>query len=95
MAERLLIGLPDREYTTTPFAASALVVSPLVILRMSSSLMILYLIMYGQLLDFLWMTERHDLCHPSCLIAKDAEQANKIDAKVTEAEPVAFGGDMV
>ncbi len=23
------------------------------------------------LLDFLWMTERHDLCNPSALIAKD------------------------
>jgi len=31
------------------------------------------------LLDFLWMTERHDLCKPSALISKDAEIAEKID----------------
>ena len=31
------------------------------------------------LLDFLWMTERHDLCRPSSLISKDATIAKKID----------------
>ncbi len=31
------------------------------------------------LLDFLWMTEKHDLCRPSAIISKDAEIAGKID----------------
>ena len=31
------------------------------------------------LLDFLWMTERHDLCRPSAIISKDAEIAEKIE----------------
>lgn len=31
------------------------------------------------LLDFLWMTERHDLCRPSAIISKDADIAKKID----------------
>ena len=34
------------------------------------------------LLDFLWMTERHDLCHPSSLIAKSEEVAKRMDEKV-------------
>ena len=38
------------------------------------------------LLDFLWMTERHDLCRPSALISKDAEIAAKIDQQVLEAD---------
>ena len=38
------------------------------------------------LLDFLWMTERHDLCRPSALISKDAEIAAKIDQQVMEAD---------
>ena len=29
------------------------------------------------ILDFLWMTSRHDLCRPSCLIAKKADIADK------------------
>ena len=37
------------------------------------------------LLDFLWMTERHDLCRPSCLISKDATIAAKIDKAVAES----------
>ena len=37
------------------------------------------------LLDFLWMTERHDLCRPSSLISKDAELAAKIDRQVMES----------
>lgn len=38
------------------------------------------------LLDFLWMTERHDLCRPSALISKDAEIAAKIDAKLEQSD---------
>ena len=38
------------------------------------------------LLDFLWMTERHDLCHPSSLIAKSEEVASKMDDKVTKSK---------
>ncbi len=38
------------------------------------------------LLDFLWMTERHDLCRPSSLISKDQEIAKRIDQKVMELE---------
>ena len=34
------------------------------------------------LLDFLWLTERHDLCRPSSLIAKDQDTARRIDEKV-------------
>ena len=36
------------------------------------------------LLDFLWMTERHDLCRPSSLISKDAEIAARIDRQVSD-----------
>ena len=38
------------------------------------------------LLDFLWMTDRHDLCHPSSLIAKTDEVAQRINKKVIENE---------
>lgn len=38
------------------------------------------------LLDFLWMTERHDLCRPSALISKDSKIAERIDQKVQDAE---------
>ena len=34
------------------------------------------------ILDFLWMTERHDLCRPSSLVAKSAEIAAKMDEKL-------------
>lgn len=37
------------------------------------------------LLDFLWMTERHDLCHPSSLIAKSDEVAKRMDEKVNSS----------
>ena len=37
------------------------------------------------LLDFLWMTERHDLCRPSSLISKDAEIAAKINRQVMDS----------
>lgn len=30
------------------------------------------------ILDFLWMTERHDLCHPASIIAKDEEMAQRM-----------------
>ena len=36
------------------------------------------------ILDFLWMTARHDLCKPSSLISKDETIAKKIDRKVEE-----------
>ena len=36
------------------------------------------------LLDFLWMTERHDLCRPSALISKDEAIAQKIDERMVE-----------
>ena len=32
------------------------------------------------LLDFLWLSERHDLCRPSALVSKDAAIAEKLDA---------------
>ena len=37
------------------------------------------------LLDFLWLTERHDLCRPSSLISKDQDIAGRIDRQVAEA----------
>lgn len=38
------------------------------------------------LLDFLWMTERHDLCKPSSLISRDADIAAKIDEQIRDLE---------
>ena len=38
------------------------------------------------LLDFLWMTARHDLCRPSALISKDETIAKKIDAQVKDTD---------
>ena len=38
------------------------------------------------LLDFLWMTERHDLCRPSALISKDQDIAVRIDKKMMDKE---------
>lgn len=40
------------------------------------------------LLDFLWMTERHDLCRPSALVSKDVKIAEMIDDKVKKGEEV-------
>ena len=37
------------------------------------------------LLDFLWMTERHELCHPASLICKDPEVARKMTKDLEEA----------
>ena len=44
------------------------------------------------LLDFLWLTEQHDLCRPSSLISKDAEIAREIDRQVKES---AYGVDIM
>ena len=38
------------------------------------------------LLDFLWLTERHDLCKPSSLIAKDEKIAQAMDEKIAEGD---------
>lgn len=37
------------------------------------------------LLDFLWHTERHELCRPACLIAENAEVAQQMTANINEA----------
>ena len=37
------------------------------------------------LLDFLWMTERHELCHPADLICTDAEVSKQMTANREEA----------
>lgn len=37
------------------------------------------------LLDFLWHTSRHELCHPSHLIAKDEEVARAMTKRIEEA----------
>lgn len=36
------------------------------------------------LLDFLWMTERHDLCHPSSIISRDEAISQQIDEMVAQ-----------
>jgi len=37
------------------------------------------------LLDFLWHTERHELCRPACLIAESEEISEKMTEKIAEA----------
>lgn len=37
------------------------------------------------LLDFLWHTERHELCRPACLIAETEEVAQKMTENIAEA----------
>ena len=37
------------------------------------------------LLDFLWHTERHELCHPASLICTDEEVAKQMTANIEEA----------
>lgn len=37
------------------------------------------------LLDFLWHTERHELCHPASLICETAEVAQKVTENIEEA----------
>ena len=44
------------------------------------------------ILDFLWLTERHDLCRPSSLISKDENIAARIDQQVIDAE---YGVDIM
>lgn len=44
------------------------------------------------LLDFLWLTSRHDLCRPSALISKDTEIANKINEQMKDSE---YGVDLI
>ena len=38
------------------------------------------------ILDFLWLTERHDLCRPSTLFSKDANIAERIDRQVMDTD---------
>ena len=38
------------------------------------------------LLDFLWLTERHDLCRPACLIAENAEVAQAMTKRLQDAD---------
>ena len=37
------------------------------------------------LLDFLWLSERHDLCRPSALVSKDTDIAKKIDERLKDS----------
>lgn len=37
------------------------------------------------LLDFLWHTERHELCRPACLIAENEDVAKKMTEKIADA----------
>ncbi|MGM9671464.1 MAG: DEAD/DEAH box helicase [Oscillospiraceae bacterium] len=38
------------------------------------------------LLDFLWHTERHELCHPAALVAESPDVAKKMTENIEEAE---------
>lgn len=40
------------------------------------------------LLDFLWLTDKHDLCKPSSLLAKKEDIANKMDAALLMGEEI-------
>ena len=40
------------------------------------------------LLDFLWMTVRHDLCRPSALFGKDEKIARRIDKKLSKDDGI-------
>lgn len=46
------------------------------------------------LLDFLWHTERHELCHPAHLIASNDEVAKKMTDNIEEAGEQGFGIDI-
>lgn len=46
------------------------------------------------LLDFLWHTERHELCHPAHLIASNEEVAKKMTEKIEEAGEQGFALDL-
>jgi hypothetical protein len=43
---------------------------------------------YLLLLDFLWHTERHELCRPACLIAENQEVADKMTEKLADSAGV-------
>jgi superfamily II DNA or RNA helicase len=40
------------------------------------------------LLDFLWLSRRHDLCRPSALVSKDTAIAEKLDAQLMKDDSV-------
>ena len=40
------------------------------------------------LLDFLWLTEKHDLCRPSSLLCSDSETAQRVDKMMSSDEAV-------
>ena len=40
---------------------------------------------YLLVLDFLWQTERLDLCRPSCLVCRDENEAERVDRMVEDA----------
>ena len=40
------------------------------------------------ILDFLWLTERHDLCRPSSLISKDENIAARINEKLQKDDRI-------
>lgn len=40
------------------------------------------------LLDFLWLTSRHDLCKPSALISRDEQLAKRIDQQMSDSGSV-------
>ena len=42
------------------------------------------------LLDFLWMTERHELCHPAALICEDPDTARKMTENLAKKAGEAF-----
>lgn len=44
-----------------------------------------------KLLDFLWMTEKHDLARPASLLGKDAEVKEKADEKLATGEEFDIG----
>ena len=46
------------------------------------------------LLDFLWHTERHELCHPAHLIANSDEVAKKMTENIEEAGAQGFAMDI-
>lgn len=47
------------------------------------------------LLDFLWHTERHELCHPASLICENEEVAKKMTEKMEEKAKKALPGELI
>lgn len=41
---------------------------------------------YLLLLDFLWLTDRHDLCRPSSLVSRNAQIAEKINDRLNDSD---------